>query len=43
MQGPPPGGHLELVFVYMACYLLLILAGGGRFSLDRLIGGVKEE
>jgi putative oxidoreductase len=35
--GPMPGGgdHLELVFVYLASYLLLTLVGGGAFSLDR--------
>ena len=39
---PMPGGggdHLELVFVYLASYILLTLAGGGAFSLDRWIGG----
>ena len=39
---PMPGGggdHVELVFVYLASYILLTLAGGGAFSLDRLIGG----
>jgi len=38
---PMPGmaGHIELVFVYMASYILLTLVGGGAFSLDRLIGG----
>jgi putative oxidoreductase len=39
---PMPGGggdHLELVFVYLACYILLTLVGGGAFSLDRLISG----
>jgi putative oxidoreductase len=42
--GMPPmpaggGDHLELVFVYLAGYILLTLAGGGAFSLDRWIGG----
>jgi putative oxidoreductase len=42
--GPMPGGggdHLELVFVYLACYLLLTLVGGGAYSLDRKLGGEK--
>ncbi len=41
---PMPGGggdHLELVFVYMASYILLTLVGGGAFSLDRWIGGER--
>jgi putative oxidoreductase len=39
--GMPAGGgdHLELVFVYLASYILLTLVGGGAFSLDRWIGG----
>jgi putative oxidoreductase len=42
--GMPPmpaggGDHVELVFVYLASYILLTLAGGGAFSLDRWIGG----
>jgi putative oxidoreductase len=41
MPAMPGGGgdHVELVFVYLACYILLTLAGGGAFSLDRWIGG----
>ena len=42
---PMPGGggdHLELVFVYLASYILLTLVGGGAFSLDRLIGGKSK-
>ena len=45
--GMPPmprggGDHLELVFVYLASYILLTLVGGGAFSLDRLIGGKSK-
>lgn len=32
-----PGRELELVFVYLAGYLLLFLAGPGKFSLDGII------
>jgi putative oxidoreductase len=39
MPAPPPmpGGdnHLELVFLYLAGFLLLTITGGGAFSLDR--------
>ena len=38
MPGPPPGAHSELVFVYMAAYLMLTIVGAGRFSLDRRLG-----
>jgi putative oxidoreductase len=41
MPQPMPGGggdHLELVFLYLAGYLLLALVGGGAFSLDRKFG-----
>jgi len=43
MQGPPamPGGggdHVELVFCYLAGYLLLTLVGGGSLGLDRFFG-----
>ncbi len=44
MHGPPPGGHMELVFVYVVGYLLLAIVGAGGFSLDRRLdrrlGGV---
>jgi len=36
--GARPGGEIELVFVYLAGYLLLFLAGPGKFSLDAMIG-----
>jgi uncharacterized membrane protein YphA (DoxX/SURF4 family) len=39
-----PGGggdHLELVFVYLAVYILLTLVGGGAFSVDRKLGKEK--
>ncbi len=43
MPAPPPmpgiGGHLELVFLYLASFLLLTVAGGGAFSVDSKIGG----
>jgi putative oxidoreductase len=42
--GPMPGGggdHLELVFVYLAVYILLTLVGGGAFSVDRKLGKEK--
>ena len=41
MPAMPGGGgdHLELVFVYLASYILLTLVGGGAFSLDRWFGG----
>jgi uncharacterized membrane protein YphA (DoxX/SURF4 family) len=42
--GPMPGGggdHLELVFVYLAVYILLTLVGGGAFSVDRMLGKEK--
>jgi putative oxidoreductase len=40
LQGPPPGAHMELVFVYLVGYLLLTIVGGGAFSLDRKLGGL---
>ena len=36
---PGIGGHLELVFLYLASFLLLTVAGGGAFSVDSKIGG----
>jgi len=43
MQGPPAmpaggGDHVELVFCYLAGYLLLTLVGGGAFGFDRFFG-----
>lgn len=47
MPAPPPmpgmGDHLELTFLYMAGFLLLTIVGGGAFSLDRKIAGIKEQ
>jgi len=31
----------ELAFIYLAAYLAIFLAGGGRFSLDAKTGGKK--
>lgn len=43
MPAPPPmpggGDHVEMIFCYLAGFLLLLIAGGGKFSLDRWIGG----
>ena len=32
LSGP---GNGELAFVYLACYLVLLLAGAGKFSVDK--------
>jgi putative oxidoreductase len=37
-----PGGSYELASVYFCVALLFILAGPGRFSLDRMIFGKKD-
>ena len=46
MPAPPPmpggGDHLELVFLYLAGFLLLTIAGGGALSLDRKIAGEEK-
>jgi putative oxidoreductase len=34
MQGPPPG-HAELVLVYLAGFVALLIAGAGNLSVDR--------
>lgn len=38
LKGP---GNGELAFIYLAAYLTLFLAGGGRFSCDAKMGGRK--
>lgn len=38
-----PGGAYELAAVYWCVALLLLLAGPGRFSLDRVVFGEKIE
>jgi putative oxidoreductase len=42
MPAPPPmpgiGGHLELVFLYLAGFLLLTIVGGGALAFDRMLG-----
>jgi putative oxidoreductase len=38
----PGGGSYELAAVYLCVSLLLLLAGPGRFSLDRLLFGRKS-
>jgi len=37
-----PGGSYELASVYFCVALLLLLAGPGRFSVDRLVFGEKQ-
>lgn len=37
----PPPGHAELVFVYLACFLVILIAGPGGISIDRLFAGKK--
>ena len=45
MPPPPPmpgiGGHLELVFLYLASFLLLTIVGGGALAFDRKLGRKK--
>ncbi len=46
MPPPPPmpggfGDHLELVFLYLAGFLLLTIVGGGAIALDRMLSGRK--
>ncbi len=46
MPPPPamPGGfgdHLELVFLYLAGFLLLTIVGGGAIAVDRKLAGRK--
>jgi putative oxidoreductase len=36
LSGP---GNGELAFIYLAGFLTLLMAGGGRFGLDRKLGG----
>ena len=36
LQGPQSG---ELAFIYLAGFVMLFLAGGGRFTLDSKLGG----
>lgn len=36
LKGPGSG---ELAFIYLAAYLTLFIAGGGRFSMDAKMGG----
>ena len=43
MPGPPPGGHTELVFLYLAVFLVLFIVGPGSLSLDgRLRWGARD-
>lgn len=35
------GGNGELAFTYLAAYLVIFFAGGGRFSVDAKTGGKK--
>jgi putative oxidoreductase len=36
LSGPMPG---ELAFIYLAIYVTLLLAGAGKFSLDKIVFG----
>jgi putative oxidoreductase len=36
LSGPMPG---ELAFIYLAVYVTLLLAGAGKFSLDKILFG----
>lgn len=36
LSGPMPG---ELAFIYLAIYVTLLLAGAGKFSLDKILFG----
>lgn len=38
LSGPASG---ELAYVYLACYVVVFVAGPGRFSLDQRLGGGK--
>ena len=37
-----PFGNKELPGLYLAIYVLLLIIGSGRFSVDRLIAGKKK-
>lgn len=43
VHGSDDFSRKELPGLYLAIYILLLVVGGGRFSVDRLIGGRKKK
>ena len=39
VHGADPFGRKELALLYLVSYVVLLLSGSGKFSVDRLIGG----
>lgn len=40
---PTVGGSYELALVYLSIAILIMILGPGRFSLDRIIFGIKNQ
>lgn len=39
----PHGGHAEMLWVYMAAFLVFLIAGGGRYSLEAKLSWPKRK